>query len=138
MGSISTPYSLELTRDEDAKNATADVLPDLVVGKMKVFLGSGINPSRKALWRGALDACYRKLMNEVLKKELVPGTDWVARVVWDRAVNALISLENDTLGVTDNDVAIVIESTFAPNSTHFATETFDQLMEVLTEHTKAN
>lgn len=135
---ITTPYSLELTRDEDAKSATAGTVSDIVAGKLKIFIGANADPAKRQQYRGTLTNCFRNLMNERAKREIT--TNLVASGNWLNAKDGNITLATTTGGITANDVAVVASSSFdsAPGATHFYDETFNQLLEVLLENTKAN
>ena len=134
---ITTPFSLELTRDQDAISIVEGVLPAVVVGKMKIFLGANVNPGRPQNYVGSLRACYRHLMNESAKKGV--ATDEVVSGDWKNASAGNILLAVNGAGITDDDVAIVVSATFVTNgATHFYTETFNQLINGLLERVSDN
>jgi hypothetical protein len=135
--SITTPFSLELTRDEDAISIVEDVTTLSVPLKMKIFLGADVNPGQAQVYVGTLKSCFRHLMNESAKK----GTIAVVTAYgdWQNASAGNITLANDGSGVLDTDVLISVAGGFAPDGkTHFYTETFDQLIEGLLERVKDN
>ena len=135
---ITTPYSLQLARNEDAISIVAGTVPDVVSGRFKIFLGANVNAGSPQVYVGTLKACFRHLSNEQLKK----GTsgDKIAAGDWRNASAGNILLPSDIVGLTGNDVAIVVAANFSlsSGSTHFYTETFDQLIEGLLERTKTN
>ena len=134
---ITTPYSLELTAGEDAKDATAGTVVTVVAGKLKIFLGSAVDPGKRQQYVGSLRACYRKLMAEAEKRG-TPG-DLVAYGSAIGASDGNITVEAVTTNVGVTDVAIVVSSSFAADGrTHKTTETFHQLINALLQKTAAN
>ena len=135
---ITTPFSLELTKDEDAKDAEAGAVATVVAGKVKIFLGANVLANRPQVYVGTLRACYRHLMNERAKRGV--AGDLVSFGDWQNASAGNITIASDIAGLDDDDVAIVLSDTFNANTvmTHFVTETFNQLMNVLLERTKDN
>ena len=135
---ISVPFSLQMTRDEDAISIIEGAVPDVVSGRFKIFLGANVIAGRPQVYVGSLRACYRHLMNEVVRQG-TPG-DKIAVGDWQTAGAANILLPADTIGITDDDVAIVVAANFnlASGATHFYTETFNQLMNGLLERASDN
>ena len=134
---ITTPFGLELARDEDAKDAVEGDTNVLVALKIKIFLGANVNPALIQTYVGSLRACYRHLMNEALKKGISSAT--VGRGDWRAASAGNISIDSGTAFITDDDVAVIVSGTLTPvGGTHFQTETFNQLINGLLERTKDN
>lgn len=136
MTAITTPYSLELTADEDAREAVVGAVVTVVAGKLKIFLGAAVTPEKMQSIVGSLKACYRVAMNRVLKRGV--AADVVAFGNFLSATAGSITLAADTVGVGTTDVAVVISQTFGSSGgfaqTHMDTETFDQLINVLLEN----
>ena len=61
---ITTPYSLELTAHQDAKEAVADIDSTAVAGKMKIFLGSSVTAANRQSYVGTLKAIFRTFMEK--------------------------------------------------------------------------
>jgi hypothetical protein len=134
---ITTPFSLELGRDDDAIAAVEGVVNDIVPGKMKLFLGDNVNPGQAQVYVGTLKSCFRHLMNESAKK----GTTAVTVVYgnWINASAGNITLTDTEASVGVNTVAIIVAAGFAPDGkTHAYTETFEQLIDGLLERVKDN
>ena len=136
--SITTPYSLELARDEDAISAVEGNTPDVVAGKMKIFLGANVLPSRPQTYQGSLERCFRELLF-ALRPDRTGVADVSASGHWQAASAGNITVAPGILAIGDDDVAVVLAANFAePGATHFAEETFKQLTEVLRENTADN
>lgn len=134
---ITTPYSLELTANENTKDAVAGAVVTVVAGHLKIFLGSAVDPGKRQQYVGSLRACYRKLITDD-EKEGTTG-DLVAYGDALSARDGNITIAADTLGVGAGDVAIVKSSSFAASGrTHKMTETFNQLINALLENSKDN
>ena len=133
---ITTPFSLELARDEDAISIVEDVDPAVVPTKLKIFLGANVNPGSPQVYVGTLRACFRHWMNERGKKEAESA---VVRGDWQNASAGNIVIATGVGGLTDDDVAISISAAFSTDgATHFYTETFNQLMNGLLERVSDN
>ena len=135
---ITTPFSLELTRGQDAIDIVEDTVPDTVSASMKIFLGANVNPGKVQSYVGSLRACFRHLMNEQVKRD-TEGVSLVVRGDWLSASAGNITFVGGTGQIGADDVAIVVAGTFADEgATHFYDETFKQLINGLLERTKAN
>lgn len=137
---ITTPYSLQLTKNEDARDAVAGNTPDGVGGTIKIFLGANVDPSKGQSIQGTLRNCLRYILNERGRFYTGAGTYSVFGPVGS-TYNDLTLNPTGTLGIGDDDVAIVITGSFvslAKGATHFIDETARQLMRVLLERTKGN
>jgi hypothetical protein len=140
---ITVPYSLELSAHQDAKAAVAGTTVDTVSGKMKIFLGADVIPSRRQSIVGSLRACFNRVLNDEARGN--PGASTICAFgPWASATSGNVQIEQGTTNVAAGDVAIVCSGTFpsgfAANkgATHFYQETFDQLIEVFLENTKDN
>ena len=137
---ITTPYSLELTKNNDARDAVAGNTPDSVGGKMKIFLGANVDPGKGQSIQGTLRNCLRYILNERGRFYTGSGTYSVYGPV-GAVYNELTLNPSGTLGIGDDDVAVVVSGSFvslAHGATHFIDETARQLMRVLLEKTKDN
>jgi hypothetical protein len=129
MAAITGPYSLELTAHEDAKEAVAGTTTAIVAGKMKIYLGTAVNPGMRQSITGTLKACLRVLMSEKARRENTG--DLVARASWD---SGSVTVETVITNIAVTDVAIIVSSTFdATGQTHFYDETLNQLLDVFLE-----
>ena len=134
---ITTPFSLELARDEDAISIVEGIVATVVAGKIKIFLGANVVAGSPQVYVGTLRACYRHLMNESAKK--ASSADVVASGDWQNASAGNIVLAADAAGLTADDVAISVAADFSTDgATHFYTETFNQLMNGLSERVSDN
>jgi hypothetical protein len=135
--SITTPFSLELGRDEDAISIVEGITSDAVPGKMKIWLGNNVNPGQAQVYVGTLKSCFRHLMNESAKKGATGVT--VAYGNWISASAGNITIDSNASGAGFNTVVISVSAGFGSGgATHFYTETFDQLIEGLLERVKDN
>ena len=66
---ITTPYGLELARDEDSRDAVADAIPNPTNGKLKIFLGDDVDPGKVQSIVGTLTCCFNVLLEEHLRHE---------------------------------------------------------------------
>jgi len=133
---ITTPYGLELGRDDDAKDATADAIPNPTAGKMKIYLGANINPGKHQSIQGTLVQALNKLMADHLRNDAGSATCAAFGPLGATASNITINKGGIT-GIGDNDVAITVASDFlAQGGTNFYAETFRQLLNVLRENTR--
>ena len=133
---ITTPYSLELTADEGAKNAVAGAVATAVAGKMKIYLGTNVSPGRRQQYVGVLKAAYVFFKNQKGSKE-----DTSVKAIigdWQTGSSGSFSFEAGITGITVESVALVIDGAFPSNRSHLADETFKQLINVLLEKTKNN
>ena len=134
---ITTPYSLELTKNQDAKDAIAGTSTAVVPLKMKIYLGGNVIPGKIQTYIGTLQAVARAMSGKVLQSA---GTGAVVGYGdWRNAVAGNIVLAADVTGVTADHVAIIVSGTFDTQAaTHFYDETFKQLLNVLLEKTSTN
>ena len=134
MAAITAPYTLELTKDEDAKDATAAMpgTPGIVAGKIQIGLGANAQPQRLQACIGSLGSCYRRLITAA--KVNTGGTALCAYGAWDDAVAGNITVATTFAGTAD-DVSITVASDFADEgATHFIDETYNQLINKLREN----
>ena len=134
MAAITAPYTLALTKDEDAKDATAGSTPGIVAGKIQIGLGANAKPARLQACIGSLDSCYRRLITAA--KANTGGTALCAYGAWDGAVAGNITVATTFAGTAD-DVSITVAADFAGTSegpTHFIDETYNQLINKLREN----
>ena len=132
MNPITVPYTLELTKDEDAKDATAGTTLGIVAGKMQIGLNTGADVSRLQACIGSLRSGYRRLITDAKANQ--SGAAITARGNWADAVAGNITVAS-TLAATTGDVTITIAGDFAgEGATHFIDETFDQLINKLREN----
>ena len=64
---ITVPYGLELGRDDDARDAAADAIPNPSAGKMKIYLGANIDPGKHQSIQSTLTQVFNKLMADHLR-----------------------------------------------------------------------
>jgi len=138
---ITTPYGLELARNDDARDVVADALPAPSAGKLKIYLGANIDPAKRQSIHGTLTLMFNALMAEHLRSYSGSGTCSVYAPVGATVMDVTIE-KTGIMGITDDDVAIVVAGNFLDAAhkaaTHFYEETFEQLLEVLLENTKDN
>ena len=136
---ITTPYGLELGRDDDAGDAVADTFPNPSAGKMKIFLGTNIDPSKRQSINGTLICCFNKLMGSHLRQYAGAAACAAYAPLGGTEMDVTINKTGIT-GIGDNDVAITVAGDFLSlgrqGSTGFYKETFEQLLEVLRENTR--
>ncbi len=125
---ITTPYSLDIAPGDAAESATADIVATVVVGSMKIFLGSGVDPAKRQSIRGSLKVIYNFMMTEAGKGTVTSG-DIVAFGDYIEVDQSTITLTNVIIGLGANDVAVVVSSTFgsATNQTIEYREAFRKL-----------
>lgn len=132
MAALTSPYTLELTKDEDAKDATPGVTPSIVSTKMQIGLGTNADPAKLQACIGSLQSCYRRLMTAAKANQ--NGAALCAYGPWDEAVSGNITVAS-TLGTTTDAVTITVAGDFAgEGATHFIDETFHQLINKLREN----
>ena len=135
---ITTPFSVELTKNEDAISIVEGAVVDSVAEKLKVFLGVNVNPGSPQVYIGTLKACFRHAMNERFKNTASAGAAYI-HGDWQNASAGNIQISTLAVTVGDDDVAISVAGNFETQAaTHFYTETFDQLIDGLLERTKDN
>ena len=138
---ISTPYGVELKRNEDAKHATEDAIPNPTAGHLKLFLGADVDPSKGQSIQGTLRSCFNTLMAEHYRGYGGAATCAAYAPLGGTAMDVTINTTGIT-GIGDGDVAITVAGDFLAQgkqgSTGFLDETFEQLLEVLLENTKDN
>ena len=138
---ISTPYGVELKRDEDAKHATEDAIPNPTAGHLKLFLGTDVDPSKGQSIQGTLRSCFNTLMAEHYRGYGGAATCAAYAPLGGTAMDVTINTTGIT-GIGDGDVAITVAGDFLAQKrqggTHFLQETFEQLLEILLENTKDN
>lgn len=133
---ITTPYSLELRLDEDAKDAVAGTVVDTALGKIKIFLGANILPQNRQTYIGTLKAAFATLLTE-----RGSSTSAGTKVIfgnWQAGSSGNFTVASGTSSVTVDDVAIVVSGTVPFHRTGLSDETFKQLINVLLEKTKGN
>jgi len=133
---ITTPYSLELSQDQDAKDAIASTTASVVAQKMKIFIGANVLPHRRQAYIGTLKAAFAKLLTEQ-----GGNTNASAKVIygdWQAGSNGNFLIEADIGSVTADDVAIIVSGSFQFHRSGLSDETFKQLINVLLEKTKGN
>lgn len=141
MAAITAPFSLELTADEDAREATAGTVSTVVLAKMKIFLEDTVGLTKHQSINGSLRNCFRLLMAEVSRRD-VSSDDQVASGNYLTASAGNITLDTDLLSIAVGDVVLIVSGTFGSSAgkaqTHMFTETFNQLMDVLSERLAQN
>jgi len=135
---ITVPYSLDLGPHDDAKDAAEGSVPDTVPQHMKIYLGANVDPTRMQSVVGSLQAVYRYMMSEDFKSNIGAATR-AGYAPWESASAMDVTMESGVTGITDDHVAIIVSGNFDQGGrTHFYTETFNQLVNVLLEKTKDN
>lgn len=133
---ITTPYSLELQLDQDAKDVVAGTTTDIVTQKMKVFLGANVPPQRRQAYIGTLKAAFAHLLTEAGS-----STSSGAKVVfgrWDSGSSGNFTVALGVTGITADDIAIIVSGNVTFHRSGLSDETFKQLTNVLLEKTKGN
>ena len=140
---ITTPYSLELRADQDAKDTVAGTVSDTVAQKMKVYLGGttpiplgNVPAHKRQAYIGTLKAAFA-----FLKTKVGSNTTAGTKVVygnWDAGSSGNFTLAAGTSGITAGDVAIIVAGNFPFHRSGLSDETFKQLINVLLEKTKGN
>ena len=133
---ITVPYGLELGRDDDARDAAADAIPNPSAGKMKIYLGANIDPGKHQSIQSTLTQVFNALMADHLRNYTGAATCAAFGPLGATASNITINKGGIT-GITDDDVAITVPGSFlAQGGTNFYSETFKQLLNVLRENTR--
>ena len=133
---ITTPYSVELERNQQSIDVVEAAAATVVANKMKLFVGGNIEVWQRQAYVGSLKNCFNVLMNEVVRLPLAAPAN---RVVYGPGLSAKeinITIDTDPTSVGADDVAISVSSTFTdkPGDSQFYQETFDQLIEALLEN----
>jgi hypothetical protein len=131
-----TPYSLELGKDGDAKDVVDGTTSDIVAGKMKIFFGLDAQLGQRQTLLGNIKNCYRALMDQYYRKG--SASSIVAYGQWKSVSAGTVLFTGDPIDVGDGDIAVIVSSTFDDDTTHFADETFKQLVNVFLERTMEN
>jgi len=135
MAAITTPYSLEMTADEDARDIVAGTVVTLVNDHLKIFLGATVPPGKQQTIVGTLERCFRLLMNT--NTRVATNADLVAYGDYASGIEQEITIEGITGNVGDDDVAVVMSDTFtASANTHMLEESFRQLVNKFLENAK--
>ena len=138
---ITTPYSLVLGRDDDARDVVAGTTANTVAGKMKLFLGASVDPTKRQSIMGAVEILLKEGMRTDWRGDTSSGGTVTIYGPYDQLnySNVVRSAAAPETVVGDNDVSLSVPNTFmAGNQTHFITETAHQLANVLLERSKDN
>jgi len=139
---ITTPYGLELARNDDSRDAVADAIPNPTNGKMKIYLGGNIDPGKRQSIHGTLTLMFNALLEEHLRHYGGAATCAIYGPLGATAMKDIAINKTGVTGIDDDDVAITVSGNFLTlgrqGGTHFLQETFGQLLEVLLENTKDN
>ena len=119
---------MDIAPGDAAESATADIVATVVAGKMKIFLGSSVDPAKRQSIRGSLKVIYNFMMTEAAKGTVTSG-DIVAFGDYIEVDQATITLTNVITGIGANDVAVVVSGSFgsATNQTIEYREAFRKL-----------
>ena len=133
---ISTPHSLELQLDEDAKDAVAGTTTEIVTNKIKVFLGANVPAHRRQAYIGTLKAAFAHLLTEKGSNTSAGAKVIIGR--WDSGTSGNFEIALGVGTITDDDVAIIVSGNVPFHRSGLSDETFKQLINVLLEKTKGN
>ena len=108
---ITTPYSVELERNQQSIDVVEAAAATVVANKMKLFVGGNIEVWQRQAYVGSLKNCFNVLMNEVVRLPLAAPAN---RVVYGPGLSAKeinITIDTDPTSVGADDVAISVSST---------------------------
>lgn len=128
MAPITAPWSVELSKDADKKDAVADTVATVVAGKVKLFIGSGVNIGRRQSIVGTVTALLGVLLNDAMR-DSDNATDIVVSGHWQHASAGSAVVATTIAGLTTTDVALVVSGSFTTGEeSHFYEETVNQLI----------
>lgn len=125
---LTTPYSIDIAPGDSAGSATDGAVSDVVAGKMKLFLGSTVDLTKRQSIVGNLTKLFNYMMTNAARGSVTSG-DIVVFGDFVSLSQADITLTNVTSGIGANDAAIVVSSSFgsAINQTIEYREAFRKL-----------
>lgn len=137
---LSTPYSIELTANESAFQATNGTVSTVVANKMKIFLGSSVDMQRRGSIVGTLTSCFNELMVQAARGADTSTNTKVSRGNYLTGTSATITVEAVTSNIAVTDVAIVVAGDFGSeiNQTTMYKETFRKLIGQILERSTGN
>lgn len=134
---LTTPYSIDIAPGDTAGSATNGTVSTIVAGTIKIFLGATVDLTKRQSVIGSLKVLFNFMMTNAGKGEVTSG-DIVVYGDYLNLSQYNITLTDNTAGIGDNDVAIVVSSSFgsASNQTIEYREGYRKLIaQILTRST---